>query len=121
MKLSHQSLTESKLLQEEVSTVVMPNQAKIEFQILKRVAEEETSHSFRIPFAKLTHTAIRPPTLLETIGRPHTVLQDEPRKELALRWSPIYPNRLRHEGLDHALELSLVGQRHQVGSRGREF
>jgi hypothetical protein len=35
MKLSHQFLTESKLLQEEASTMSIPNQAKIEF-ILKQ-------------------------------------------------------------------------------------
>jgi hypothetical protein len=38
----------------------------------------------RLPFAKLTHTAIRPPTLLEVIGRPNTVLENKPSEELAL-------------------------------------
>jgi hypothetical protein len=52
--------------------------------------EKDVGRCFRFPLAKFAIATIRPPSLLESIIRSITVLQDDPCKELAFRWSQVF-------------------------------
>jgi hypothetical protein len=60
--------------------------------------------------AKRTKPAIRPTTLLKSIGRPKPILEGNPSMMLHLGGSPSLPHNRVHLDINKLVELKLVGR-----------
>jgi hypothetical protein len=85
-----------------------PTHGEVPYPIGESTVHKKVINRFNALLAKGAKSTIRPTSLGQPVGRPNSILCDEPSKELGFRWSPSFPNRGIDRGLDQTQELHLI-------------